>query len=125
MSLGVPDRGQTIPSLTGLTTNNAINDVRLITDMRGAIEVLAPLFENPATNNAYVVPGGGASADNLLTVAVDTSDYNDSDTPNDWQDDPLTADPDADSTDEGEVMRARQIGEIRDCIEQLEISALV
>ncbi len=126
VSLGIPDKGVNIPPLDGLTDNNAIVDVRHFTDMRTAIETLAPLFKNPVTNNPYVAPGGGASADNLITVAVSPVDYFDVDVfPNDWQDDPLTADPDEDLINEGEGWRARQLGEIRDCITQLEASVLI
>lgn len=73
-SLGTPDGGVSIPSLNGLAANSAGPIYQHITDMRTAIETLAPYFTNAITGNPFNFTNG--SADNLYYVAMgDRSAY--------------------------------------------------
>jgi len=67
-SLGTPDGGVSVPSYNALYANEADLVLNHITDMRTAIEALAPFYTNPATANAYNWTSG--SADNLYRVAM-------------------------------------------------------
>ncbi len=75
-SLGTPDGGVSIPGLTSLRENETDADLsRLhITEMRTALEALAPSFNNPGTGNPYNMTNG--SADNVYFVSMgDRSAY--------------------------------------------------
>ena len=76
-SLGAPDSGVSVPDLEALTPMENAGTVlssRTITDMRDAVEAVAPFYENSITTNAF--NWTDASADNLYYVAMgDRTDY--------------------------------------------------
>lgn len=115
-SLGTPDAGVSIPALAALTAanNNADLVPRHIIDMRDAIETLAPYFDNPATTNPY--NWTAASSDNLFYVANgNRTEYGATGgAAYDWTR--------TEAAMEGDYAYSIDIGEVLNCIVQLEAS---
>jgi sugar lactone lactonase YvrE len=118
VSLGTPDGGVSVPALNGLSVEvipNSKMAAQIIIDMREAIEALAPFYENAVTGDPF--NWTDADADNLYSLAVDTTDYGDTGTQYDWH-----------RTKNSMITRipvSRDIGEIEDCVTLLEASDLV
>jgi len=118
-ALGTPDGGASIPSLAALNkANNAELDPKHLTDMRTAIQTLAPYYTNAVTGNPF--NWTASHADNLYYVAMgDRTKYGATGGAKyTWT---RTR---AQMLSDGNMYDI-DIGEIEECITKLEASALV
>lgn len=109
-SLGTPDGGSSVPALNALEQDSSGDSIRIrpnvITDMRAAIEALAPYFKNSATGGAWQWDTG--SANDLYKAALGGSDT-------DWQGDIST----------NARMRETVLDEIDQVLDKLEASSTI
>lgn len=70
VSLGTPDAGVSVPSLTGMSSNNSVLSAQYILDLRSSVRSLVSSnhFKNPATGVVYNWTNGNAN--NLYYVAM-------------------------------------------------------
>lgn len=119
VSLGTPDGGVSVPSLTGLSTNSAILSSQHILDMRVAIQALVASnhFKNPSTGVLYNWTNGNAN--NLYYVSMgDRTAYGATDGAKyDWTRNATAL--------SGESPADIDIGEVYQCIEKLKTATVV
>lgn len=115
-SLGTPDGGVSVPALDALDGNGFLA-ARQLTDLRVAIQALAPYYKNAVTGNAF--NWTASSADNLYYVALgNRTKYGATGgAAYDWTR--------SEAQLENSLLYDLDIGEARECIDKLQASALV